>query len=254
MNWREVNPTHADYNGSRTSKRHRRSKLEYKFQDQENSEDIFSFGSTLEDFIYVVFVLVRNIVMRIDEKRLNLLKCTSMIHLNSYPNSNKNPDSGTAVEYQKKSLASLDISVLDKPHFKLENMLRRFIHESNLDDPGRVFILFNGPHATRDVTTSDLTLPLSLPHAHTQASKTSNWHQRFKKSRKLKTYKDKTLRGSGCESFWEEGDDFGVDVLLFYTCLTDILGFLKKLELWFEQDIDDEEEEEDEEGEGDSEV
>ncbi|GKA69566.1 hypothetical protein Tco_0775630 [Tanacetum coccineum] len=123
MNWREVNPTHADYNGSRTSKRHRRSKLEYKFQDQENSEDIFSFGSTLEDFIYVVFVLVRNI----------------------------------------------------------------------------------------------------------------------------------NLRGSGGESFWEEGDDFGVDVLLFHTCLTDILGFLKKLELWFEQDIDDEEEK-DEEGEGDSEV
>ncbi|GJR83385.1 RNA-directed DNA polymerase, eukaryota [Tanacetum coccineum] len=37
------------------------SKLEYKFQDQENSEDIFSFGSALEDFICVVFVLDRNI-------------------------------------------------------------------------------------------------------------------------------------------------------------------------------------------------
>ncbi|GJX19886.1 hypothetical protein Tco_0222563, partial [Tanacetum coccineum] len=50
-----------------------------------------------------------------------------------------------------------------------------------------------------------------------------------------------TLGGSGGESFWEEGDDFGVDVLRFHTCLTDILGFLKKLEWWFEQDIDDEE-------------
>ncbi|GKE40150.1 hypothetical protein Tco_1463555, partial [Tanacetum coccineum] len=49
-------------------------------------------------------------------------------------------------------------------------------------------------------------------------------------------------------SFWEEGDDFGVDVLRFHTCLTDILGFLKKLEWWFEQDIDDEE------GEGGGEV
>ncbi|GJR93188.1 retrotransposon protein, putative, ty1-copia subclass [Tanacetum coccineum] len=39
-----------------------RSKLEYKSQDQENSEDIFSFGSALEDFMYVVFVLVRNIM------------------------------------------------------------------------------------------------------------------------------------------------------------------------------------------------
>ncbi|GJZ28263.1 hypothetical protein Tco_0572910 [Tanacetum coccineum] len=37
------------------------SKLEYKFQDKENSEDIFSFGSALEDFISVVFVHDRNI-------------------------------------------------------------------------------------------------------------------------------------------------------------------------------------------------
>ncbi|GKF96944.1 hypothetical protein Tco_0292765, partial [Tanacetum coccineum] len=36
-------------------------------------------------------------------------------------------------------------------------------------------------------------------------------------------------------------DNFGVDVFLFQTCLTDILGFLEKLELWFEQDIDVEE-------------
>ncbi|GKB30103.1 hypothetical protein Tco_0869504 [Tanacetum coccineum] len=49
-----------------------------------------------------------------------------------------------------------------------------------------------------------------------------------------------TLGGSRGESFWEEGDDFGVDVLRFHTCLTDILGFLEKLEWWFEQDIDDE--------------
>ncbi|GJX21126.1 hypothetical protein Tco_0223803 [Tanacetum coccineum] len=62
-----------------------------------------------------------------------------------------------------------------------------------------------------------------------------------------------TLVGSGGESIWGEGDDFRVDVLRFYTCLTDILGFLKKLEWWFEQDIDDEGEE-DEEGDGGSEV
>ncbi|GJV15834.1 reverse transcriptase domain-containing protein [Tanacetum coccineum] len=64
---------------------------------------------------------------------------------------------------------------------------------------------------------------------------------------------EETLGGSGGESFWEESDDFGVDVLRFHTCLTDILGFLKKLEWWFEQDIDDEEED-DEKGKGGSEV
>nr|GEU35567.1 hypothetical protein [Tanacetum cinerariifolium] len=58
---------------------------------------------------------------------------------------------------------------------------------------------------------------------------------------------------SGGGSFWEEGDDLRVDVLRFRTCLTDILGFLEKLEWWFEQDIYDEGEE-DEEGEGGSKV
>ncbi|GJR65841.1 hypothetical protein Tco_0011906 [Tanacetum coccineum] len=53
---------------------------------------------------------------------------------------------------------------------------------------------------------------------------------------------NETLGGRGGESFWEGGDDFGVDVLRFHTCLTDILGFLEKLEWWFEQDIDKEEE------------
>ncbi|GKB15077.1 hypothetical protein Tco_0849000 [Tanacetum coccineum] len=40
----------------------------YKFQDQENSEDIFSFGSALEDFICVVIVLDRNIVSNSDDE------------------------------------------------------------------------------------------------------------------------------------------------------------------------------------------
>ncbi|GKB06301.1 hypothetical protein Tco_0834534 [Tanacetum coccineum] len=65
-----------------------------------------------------------------------------------------------------------------------------------------------------------------------------------------------TLKGTGGESFWEEGDDFGVDVLRFYTYLTDILGFLEKFGWWFEQDIDDEREEveEDEEDKDGGEV
>nr|GEX84782.1 hypothetical protein [Tanacetum cinerariifolium] len=55
--------------------------------------------------------------------------------------------------------------------------------------------------------------------------------------------------GRGGESFWEGGDDFRVDVLHFHTCLTNILGFLEKLEWWFEQGIDDKGEE-NEEGDG----
>ncbi|GKC51859.1 hypothetical protein Tco_1074604, partial [Tanacetum coccineum] len=46
-----------------------------------------------------------------------------------------------------------------------------------------------------------------------------------------------TLGGNGCESFWEEGDNFGLDVLRFHTCLNNILGFLEKFGWWFEQDI-----------------
>nr|GEW11766.1 UBN2 domain-containing protein [Tanacetum cinerariifolium] len=56
-----------------------------------------------------------------------------------------------------------------------------------------------------------------------------------------------TLRESRGESFWEEGDDFGVDVLCFHTCLIHILGFLEKFKWWFEQNIDDEGEEDKEE-------
>nr|GEU62131.1 hypothetical protein [Tanacetum cinerariifolium] len=60
-----------------------------------------------------------------------------------------------------------------------------------------------------------------------------------------------TLGESGGESFWEEGNDFGVDYLRFHTCLTDILGFIEKLKWWFEQDINDEGEENEEDGGGD---
>ncbi|GJZ90192.1 hypothetical protein Tco_0662119 [Tanacetum coccineum] len=41
-----------------------------------------------------------------------------------------------------------------------------------------------------------------------------------------------TLGGNRGESFWKEGDDFGVDFLRFH-----ILGFLEKFGWWFEQDI-----------------
>ncbi|GJS34090.1 hypothetical protein Tco_0532472 [Tanacetum coccineum] len=40
---------------------------------------------------------------------------------------NGNPDLGIVVEYQKALLVSLDVSALDKPHIKLENLSRSFI-------------------------------------------------------------------------------------------------------------------------------
>ncbi|GJS51297.1 hypothetical protein Tco_0624659 [Tanacetum coccineum] len=64
-----------------SSRSSERSKLEYKFQDKENSEDIFSFGSALEDFICVVFVHDRNIVIFIGEWSIvNLSGITHILH------------------------------------------------------------------------------------------------------------------------------------------------------------------------------
>nr|GEU41190.1 hypothetical protein [Tanacetum cinerariifolium] len=51
-----------------------------------------------------------------------------------------------------------------------------------------------------------------------------------------------THRGRGGKSFWEGGNNFRVYILRFHTYLTDIIGFLEKLEWCFEQDIDKEEE------------
>ncbi|GJW02475.1 hypothetical protein Tco_1561331 [Tanacetum coccineum] len=64
-----------------------------------------------------------------------------------------NPDSGTTVEYQRTLLASLDVSVLDKPHFRLENLSRRFIHESNPDDAGNLRRNYLRSSTVRFITT-----------------------------------------------------------------------------------------------------
>ncbi|GJU93706.1 hypothetical protein Tco_1318462 [Tanacetum coccineum] len=58
-----------------------------------------------------------------------------------YPYLYGNLDIGTTMEYQKASLASHDMSALDKPLFQLENMLRRFIHESSPDDARKIVSL-----------------------------------------------------------------------------------------------------------------
>nr|GEV56659.1 hypothetical protein [Tanacetum cinerariifolium] len=118
---------------------------------------------------------------------------------------------GTAVGYRKASLASLDVSALDKPNFKLENLVRRFIHETNPDDAA---------------------LSDSLPHAHTQASNTYNWHQKFKKSRKLIMYKDKDLpQYSKDKCYFNDLDyikDFEIEFpdIVYNDALTSKLDFL----------------------------
>ncbi|GJW64210.1 hypothetical protein Tco_0116094 [Tanacetum coccineum] len=73
-------------------------------------------------------------------KHLKLLLLTLHVNINNspifirYPNLQGNPDIGTNVEYRKALLAPLDVLALDKLHFQIENMSRRFIHESNPDD------------------------------------------------------------------------------------------------------------------------
>ncbi|GJV51087.1 hypothetical protein Tco_1446828 [Tanacetum coccineum] len=90
-------------------------------------------------------------------KHLKLLLFTLQVDINNsplfvcYPNLQGNSDIGTAVEYQKALLASLDVSTLDKTYFQLENLLRRFIHESNPNDA----CTYNG------VTTSSSTIRLT---------------------------------------------------------------------------------------------
>ncbi|GKE23355.1 hypothetical protein Tco_1434867 [Tanacetum coccineum] len=87
-------------------------------------------------------------VLGFDGKRLKLLLFTLQVDINNspifvcYPNLQGTPDIGTVVEYRKASLASLDVSALDKPHFQLENLLGRFTHESNPDDARTIFILY----------------------------------------------------------------------------------------------------------------
>ncbi|GKF54707.1 hypothetical protein Tco_0165047 [Tanacetum coccineum] len=98
-------------------------------------------------------------------------------------------------------LASLGVPALDKPRFQIENLSRRFIHESNPDDTCAVFTLFRRWSNHLIPAPSD-----SLPHAHTQASKTYNWHQKFKKSGKLITYKDKDLPRDSKENWYIKED------------------------------------------------
>ncbi|GJY19496.1 zinc knuckle CX2CX4HX4C containing protein [Tanacetum coccineum] len=66
-----------------------------------------------------------------------------------------NPDSRTALEYQRNSLASLDVSVLDKPHFKLENLSRRLIHESDPNDAGVEEKIGSSMHEASNATKND---------------------------------------------------------------------------------------------------
>ncbi|GKE51955.1 hypothetical protein Tco_1487111, partial [Tanacetum coccineum] len=94
-------------------------------------------------------------------KHLKLLLLTLHVNINNspifirYPNLQGNPDIGTNVEYQKALLASLDVSALDKLHFQLENMSRRFIHESNPDDAATSIKFIHNKERFKDLRTKD---------------------------------------------------------------------------------------------------
>ncbi|GJU84391.1 hypothetical protein Tco_1291937 [Tanacetum coccineum] len=98
------------------------------------SDDVISYKRRCQDFL--------DGVLGLDGKQLKLLLLTLQVDNNNSPifvcylNLQRNLGIRTVVEYQKALLASLDMSALDKLHFQLENLLRRFIHESNPDDVG----------------------------------------------------------------------------------------------------------------------
>ncbi|GJZ62676.1 hypothetical protein Tco_0618813 [Tanacetum coccineum] len=116
-----------------------------------------------------------------------------------------------------------------KPHF---------YHQGSIELQERPIIYVG----TRGSISEEVSAPVRKPRIF------AKYHDLSFRDKALLTEEDcdnlqfQTLGGRGGESFWEGGDDFGVDVLRFHTCLTDILGFLEKLEWWFEQDIDKEEE------------
>ncbi|GKA85967.1 hypothetical protein Tco_0807621 [Tanacetum coccineum] len=66
-----------------------------------------------------------------------------------------NPDIGTTVGFQKTLLACPDVLTLDKPYYQMENLSVIFIHESNPDDAGAIFILYNGPQGTKVLADCD---------------------------------------------------------------------------------------------------
>ncbi|GJQ94496.1 hypothetical protein Tco_0005635 [Tanacetum coccineum] len=68
MNWGEVNPTHAYYNGSCTSKDTKDLSCSTSFKTRRTQKT----SSALEDFICVIFVLDRNIVQMIENKAKTL--------------------------------------------------------------------------------------------------------------------------------------------------------------------------------------
>ncbi|GKD79472.1 hypothetical protein Tco_1342093 [Tanacetum coccineum] len=73
--------------------------------------------------------------------RVSTSNSITLTYIRYYPILNRNLDLGTVVEYRKALLASRNISTLDKPHIKLENLLRRFLHESNPDDAGSLEVI-----------------------------------------------------------------------------------------------------------------
>ncbi|GJU68671.1 uncharacterized mitochondrial protein-like protein [Tanacetum coccineum] len=103
------------------------------------------------DLVHAYFTITNEVLQESTSNSSAVVDFNDLPIFVCYPNLQGNPDIGTTVEYQKTPLASLDLSALDKPHFQLKNLLRRFIHESNADDA-----------CTNDgVTTSSITVRLT---------------------------------------------------------------------------------------------
>ncbi|GJX57632.1 hypothetical protein Tco_0287529 [Tanacetum coccineum] len=134
------------------SKDNRRSKLEYKFQDKENSEDIFSFRSALEDFICVVLVMLGTLIMSTPDYIYPIIVPSDSNVKDVFSSTNSpdytpaSPDYSSAslgntsfessVDLSKDLLASLAISPFhDDPYMKVMEAYNATSNESPIPPP-----------------------------------------------------------------------------------------------------------------------
>ncbi|GJY86759.1 putative reverse transcriptase domain-containing protein [Tanacetum coccineum] len=130
----------------------------YKFQNKKENEGHLNLILRL---LKEENIGIKKVILRIIGKHLELLKFTSIILINTLLSSlERESKFRNGYGMSRTSLVSLDVSVLDKPHFKLENLSRTFIHETNPDDAGNL----------RRNHLRSITIRLIL-HTHTQASK-----------------------------------------------------------------------------------
>ncbi|GJU57772.1 hypothetical protein Tco_1235538 [Tanacetum coccineum] len=114
MNWGEVDPTHAYYNGSRTSKDNEDPSWSTSFKTRRTQKTY----SALEDFICVVIVLDRNIkaMLRLDVKICAKDKNFSSIRTSTSrgktSKDNEDPSWSTSFKTRRTQKTSLALEVL----------------------------------------------------------------------------------------------------------------------------------------------